>query len=151
METSYCGEDCSRCGFGKNSGCRGCVKSDGCPFGKPCFAAAYIRTGGKARFEAFQKELIAEFNALGIPGMPEITELNTLSGAYVNLAYPMPNGETVKLLDDREIYLGAQVVSEFNDGTVERFFGLCAGPGFLMVAEYGPNGADPELLVYRKR
>ena len=99
----------------------------------------------------FVQKTVEEFNSLNIPGMPKIDELFPLNGAYVNLSYPMPNGNSVKLLDDREIYLGNQVECEFNDGSIMRCFGLVAGTDFLMVSEYGENCADPELVVYKKR
>ena len=107
---SICGADCTNCGYGKNAGCRGCQASGGCPFGKQCFIAKYIQTGGLSAFDSFKKQLIFEFNALHIEGMPEITELCALNGAFVNPAYPMPNGHEIKLLDDNEIYLGTQHV-----------------------------------------
>lgn len=148
---SICGADCENCGYGKNAGCRGCQTSGGCPFGKPCFIAKYIQTGGICAYEAFQKQLIAEFNALPIEGLPEITELYALNGAFVNLAYPMPNGSKCKLLDDNEIYLGTQVECAFNDGSLIRCFGLVAGMDFLLVSEYGANCSDPQLVLFKKR
>ena len=91
MEKSMCGADCENCGYGKNSGCVGCIQSKGCPFGKKCFIARYIEIGGMDSFEAFKKQLVEEFNDLNIMGMPEITDLYALNGAYVNLEYPFPN------------------------------------------------------------
>ena len=146
-----CGADCSVCGFGKQSACRGCEESCGCPFGKPCFIANYIKTGGRENYNAFLARLTEEINALGIPGLPEIRELTPLNGVYVNLAYPLPNGGTACFLDDRSIYLGTQVPSPFNDGTLERFFGVVADMDFILVSEYGANGADPVLITYQKR
>ncbi|MGM9641970.1 MAG: DUF3795 domain-containing protein [Eubacteriales bacterium] len=151
MKRSICGADCEACGYGKNNACRGCTETCGCPFGKSCFIARYIKTGGEEAYRAFRARLVEEFNALGIPGMPEIGELYAINGAFVNLAYPMTNGDAVKLLDDREIYLCNQVECEFNDGSLIKCFGLVAGPDFLLVAEYGANCSDPELLVYKKR
>lgn len=151
MKKSICGADCDNCGYGKNNKCSGCAESKGCPFGKRCFIADYIKTGGEKRYNSFVEELIGEFNSLNIPGMPQVPELYPLNGAYVNLEYPMPNGKTVKLLDDREIYLGNQLESEFNDGSVIRCFGLIAGMDFLLVCEYGENCSDPEIIVYKKR
>lgn len=148
---SLCGADCSDCGYGKGNGCKGCEATDGCPFGKQCFIHSYIKTGGLKSFEQFKLMLMGEFNGLGVPGMPKITELYALNGAFVNLAYPMPNGEKVKLLDDNAVYLGNQVCCEFDDGDGEKCFGLVAGMDFLLVAEYGENCADPELLVFMKR
>lgn len=148
---SICGADCDNCGYGKNNGCKGCLKSNGCPFGKQCFIAQYIKTGGADGYRLFKEKLIEEFNGLNIAGMPKISELFALNGAFVNLAYPIPNGNTVKLLDDNGIYLGNQVESEFNDGSIARCFGLVAGMDFLLVCEYGENCTDPEIIVYKKR
>lgn len=151
MKRAICGADCENCGYGKNCGCVGCVQSNGCPFGKKCFIAQYITTGGEASYNLFKEKLIAEFNSLSIPGMPKIDDLFALNGAYVNLAYPMPNGANVKLLDDKQIYLGNQVECEFNDGELLKCYGLVAGMDFLLVSEYGENCTDPEIIVYKKR
>ncbi len=151
MKQSICGADCENCGYGKNNGCAGCAESKGCPFGKKCFIAQYINTGGKDSYNLFKENLIEEFNSLNIPGMPKIHELYALIGAYVNLAYPMPSGNTVKLLDDKQIYLGNQVECEFNDGELARCYGLVAGLDFLLVCEYGANCSNPEIIVYKKR
>lgn len=151
MKKSICGADCDNCGYGKNSGCKGCVESQGCPFGKKCFIAQYINTGGSDSYNLFKENLIEEFNSLNIPGMPKINELFPLNGSFVNLAYPMPSGNTVKLLDDKEIYLGNQVECEFNDGELIKCYGLVAGMDFLLVSEYGANCTDPEIIVYKKR
>ena len=97
-------------------------------------------------FERFKKQLIDEFNALEIEGMPKVEKLNALVGAYVNIAYPMPNGSLVKLLDDNATYLGNQL--EYSG---ERCFGILANADFLLVATYGKDGAEPELLLYKKR
>ena len=106
---SLCGADCSNCGYGKSNNCKGCKNTNGCPFGKQCLVAKYILTGGKENYELFKQELVNEINSLDVPGMPKITDLNPLNGCFVNLCYPTPNGGTVKLLDDNEIYLGNQV------------------------------------------
>lgn len=148
---SLCGADCENCGYGKDCGCKGCAEADGCPFGKQCFIYSCIKTGGIKAFEQLKLTLEGEFNGLGISGMPKITELYAMNGAFVNLAYPMPNGEEIKLLDDKSIYLCNQVECEINDGEVKKCYGLVAGADFLLVAEYGENCADPELIVYMKR
>ena len=59
------------------------------------------------------KEIMEEFNALGIAETLPITDLCQLNGAYVNLEYELPNGETIKLLDDSKIYPGCQVIVIF--------------------------------------
>ncbi|MGN0179766.1 MAG: DUF3795 domain-containing protein [Monoglobaceae bacterium] len=151
MKKSICGADCDNCGYGKNNGCKGCTESKGCPFGKKCFIAQYINTGGADSYNLFKEKLIEEFNELSVPGMPKIDELFPLNGVFVNLEYPMPNGNTVRLLDDKDIYLGNQVECEFNDGELIKCYGLVAGMNFLLVSEYGENCTAPEIVVYKKR
>ena len=80
-----------------------------------------------------------------------VTELFYLNGAFVNLEYPLENNTTVKFLNNDEIYLGNQVECEFNDGELNRCYGLVANMNFLLVCEYGPNGEKPEIIVYKKR
>lgn len=149
--SSICGADCENCGFGKNNNCKGCSETNGCPFGKQCFIARYIITGGTKNYEIFKNQLIEEFNSLEIPGMPVIKDLNALNGAYINIAYPLPNGKDVKFLNDDEIYLGNQVECKFNEGEINRCFGVVANMNFLLVCEYGENGSNPEIIVYKKR
>ena len=151
MNKSICGTDCTNCGFGRDNNCKGCIASKGCPFGKQCFIYKYIKTGGIENYEIFKKQLMDEFNSLNVPGMPRIEDLYAINGSYVNIAYPMPSGYEVKLLDDKEIYLCNQVECEFNDGELIKCFGLVAGMDFLLVAEYGENCTDPELVIYKKR
>lgn len=147
---SICGADCSICGFKKN--CAGCKETCGSPFGGRCVAAEYIRVGGKDAFEQFKKRLICEFNALNIEGMPEIKELHCLCGSFVNLEYPLPNGDKVKMLEDKNIYLGNQVMPEFASGEEDDVcYGLVAGMNFLLVCEYRIGGASPEIVIYKRR
>ena len=148
---SICGANCNNCEYGKNNNCKGCTKTNGCPFDKQCFIAKYILTGGIASYEQFKKELINEINSLNIEGMPKIDNLNPLNGSFVNLNYPLPNGREAQFLDDSEMYLGNQVESQFNDGEILRCFGVLANMSFILVCEYGPNGENPELIVYKKR
>lgn len=149
--SSICGAECNGCKYGENNGCQGCSETCGCPFGKQCFVAKYILTGGKDKYEEFKKQLINEINDLKIDGMPQIKELNPLNGTFVNLNYPLPNGQNVKFLDDKDVYLGYQVESEFNDGETIRCFGILANMDFILISEYGPNGDNPELIIYKKR
>ncbi len=148
---SICGAECNGCKFGENNNCKGCSETAGCPFGKQCFVAKYILTGGKENYELFKAQLIKEINDLSIPGMPKINELNPLNGTFVNLNYPLPNGKDVQFLDDHDVYLGNQVESEFNDGELIRCFGILANMNFILISEYGPNGENPELILYKKR
>ncbi|MGX8692186.1 MAG: zinc ribbon domain-containing protein [Clostridia bacterium] len=100
------------------------------------------------RFEAFKKQLIDEINALQIKGMPRLEKLNALVGSYVNLSYPLPGGPAVKFLDDQTTYLGNQLEAEDGCG---RCFGVLANMEFILISTYGENGADPELVLYKKR
>ena len=142
--STICGANCDLCSLRET--CRGCAETCGRPFGGACLAAESIKAGGNERFAEQKRQLISQFNALGIEGMPEITELFCLCGSFVNLAYPMPNGRQVQLLDDKNIYLGTQVEGAGED----RCFGLVGGTDFLLVCTYGEGGTDPQLVMYRK-
>lgn len=146
--TTICGADCANCP--SQFQCGGCTATNGCPFGRQCFVAKYIQTGGMDAYQAFVQGLISEINALHIPGMTPVTTLVPLIGSFVNLSYPLPCGETVKLLRDDEIYLGTQVPSLFDD-SCGRCFGVVARENFLLVCEYGANAADPEIVAYIRR
>lgn len=108
----------------------------------------YEQLSDGGQFEAFKQQLIDELNALRVEGMPKVEKLNALVGKYVNLPYRLPSGECVKLLDDRATYLGNQLPCEFGG---ERCFGVLANMDFLLVSTYGPDGVDPELVIYKKR
>ena len=108
----------------------------------------YEELGDDGQFEAFKKQLIEEINALQIEGMPKVEKLNALVGQYVNLAYRLPNGAQVKFLDDGTTYLGNQLEPEFGG---DRCFGVLANMDFILVCTYGEDGADPELVLYKKR
>ncbi len=142
---TICGIECSGCNFKDN--CKGCTETDGRPFGGKCLTAECYKSGGENCFTAYKNRLIDEFNSLGIADMPVITTLCPLIGAYVNLEYPLANGEKIKLLDDTKIYLGSQVEKANGD----RCYGLVADDDYLLVCEYGCNGADPEIIIYKKR
>ena len=100
------------------------------------------------QFEAFKQKLIGEINGLHIEGMPKVERLNALVGSYVNLSYPLPNGASVKFLDDGATYLGTQLQSELGG---DKCFGVLANMEFILVCTYGPDGKDPELILYKKR
>lgn len=146
MKISVCGTDCGKCIFGGM--CKGCRETHSCPFGRECFIARYIALGGKEGYRQFVQQLIGEINALQIPGMPQVKSLYPMAGRLINPEIPLPNGETVKLLDDRGIYLGTQLESDF-DG--ERYFVIAAGMDFLLVYTCGERQNDAELTVFKKR
>lgn len=61
---TLCGVDCNECSYGKTMNCKGCIETDGCPFGKKCMIAKYIKIGGIEHYLTFKKQLIDEFNSL---------------------------------------------------------------------------------------
>ncbi len=105
-----------------------------------------LSDGGQ--FESFKKQLIEEINALGIEGMPKVEALNALVGQYVNLEYRLPNGIKAKFLDDQTTYLGNQLESEIVE---DLCFGVLANMDFILICTYEKDGANPELILYKKR
>ena len=103
------------------------------------------KAGGK-NAEDLKRQLTDEFNSLGIKGMPKVEKLYALVGSYVNLAYPLPSGHAVPFLDDGTTYFGCQL-----EGENKRCFGIVGNENFLLVSTYGENGADPELILYKRR
>lgn len=107
------------------------------------------KDGGGEKIDELKKQLIEEFNALNIEGLPKVERLNALVGAYVNLEYRLPTGKTVKLLDDNATYLGNQLESTCEDDG--KCFGILANFDFLLVVKYGEGGSDAEIVLYKKR
>ncbi|MBR5145578.1 MAG: helix-turn-helix domain-containing protein [Clostridia bacterium] len=113
------------------------------------FWKQYINLGGKEKFIEFKNKIIDEFNTLlCVEGLPKVTDLNVLPGYFVNLEYRLPNGQMVKFLDDNATYLGSQLECEFGG---DRCFGIVANMEFLLVCTYEKDGANPELVIYKKR
>ena len=108
----------------------------------------YEELSDNGQFEAFKKQLVEEINALNIEGMPKVDKLNALVGKFVNLEYPLPNGVSVKFLNDSTTYLGTQLEPEFGG---DRCFGVLANMDFILICTYGKDGVDPELVLYKKR
>lgn len=106
----------------------------------------YLSDNGE--FEKFKKQLISEINELNIEGMPKVEKLNALVGSFVNLEYRLPNGSSVKFLNDSKTYLGNQLECEFGG---DRCFGVIADMEFLLVCTYEKNGVNPEIVIYKKR
>lgn len=109
-------------------------------------AAEWVQQGGSKRLNQEKQRLIAEVNALDIPKLV-ITDVTLLNGFYVNLAYPLPSGEMVKLLQDQRVYLGAQIAQPSS----ERFYGVVADDQYLLISSCGPSGEAPEIILYKKR
>lgn len=91
-----------------------------------------------------KKVFIDEVNALGIPDL-HITNLYVLQGSFVNRSYNI-NGNDVKLLDDNATYWGNQVIKDDN-----RCYGIACCEKFILVSEYGKDGADAELVMLKRR
>lgn len=108
----------------------------------------YEELSDDGQFTAFKQKLIEEINDLHIEGMPKVEKLNALVGKYVNLEYPLPSGMKVRFLNDQTTYLGNQLTSAFGG---ERCFGILANMDFILICTYEKNGADPELVLYKKR
>lgn len=108
----------------------------------------YEELGGNKAFEEFKQVLIDEINALNVEGMPKLTKLNALVGSYINLEYRLPNGKTVKFLDDNATYLGNQLECEFGG---ERCFGIAANMEFILISTYEKDGENPEIVIFKNR
>ena len=108
----------------------------------------YEELSDDGQFENFKKQLIEEINDLNIDGMPKVTKLSALMGKFVNLEYPLPSGMTAKFLNDQTTYLGTQLESEIVDGLC---FGVLANMEFILICTYEAEGANPELILYKKR
>lgn len=72
--------------------------------------------------------------------------LNALRGGFVNLKYKLPGGQIYSFWEDDRIYLGNQICKKGS----ERCYGLTADEHYLLVCEYGANGADAEIVIYKK-
>ena len=142
---TICGLDC--CGAcDRKEACGGCLKTNGRPFGGTCVAAEWMKKGGKDEFLRLKNNLIDEINSLGIENL-QIADLNLLNGFYVNLEFTLPSGQSVKFLEDKNIYWGNQV--EIPDS--DRCYGLVADDSCLLVCEYGCGGADPQIVMFQRR
>jgi len=106
---------------------------------------SHLNTG---EYQVLKEELVDEINALAVKGLPRVKTLTPLVGKYVNLAYPLPSGESVKFLEDDSTYLGAELEPESG---VDRRFGVVANNEFILVVSYEKDLSDPRLLLYKKR
>ncbi len=93
-----------------------------------------------------KKQLINEFNNLGIADMEEVKDLYEGKGCFVNLEFSLPCGQFVKLWDDDKTYYINQL--EKRDST--RCYGLTADEKYLLVCEYGDGGTDAEIVVLKR-
>ena len=150
---NYCGLGCAQCPAVESCPC--CVSTGGKPFGGTCVLGECCKAQGcespGSCFSgncAVKEQLIKEFNDLHVPGMDRVTELNALPGSYINLEYTLESGQKIKFWEDGRVYLGNQLCKHDGSG---RCFGLTADENWLLVCEYGDNGSDPEIVVYKRR
>ena len=136
---TYCGQDCCK-ECERQAECGGCEKCQGHPFGCSCVAER------NKDFPSLKRRLFDEINAFGIEGLA-VEDLNLLTGSFVNLPYPLANGSTVQFLKDKDIYLGNQVERKDSD----RCYGIVANEEFILICEYGCNGSDPKIVLYKRR
>lgn len=140
---SICGIDCTECEL--NCDCKGCQATKGQPFGEKCMVAEYCQKG-EAALRELKEKMIGAFHGLNIQDMEEVTDLNALKGSFINLEYHLPGGQTVKFWNDNKIYLGNQLHKKDSD----RCYGIAADEKYLMVSEYGENGSDAEIVVFKR-
>jgi hypothetical protein len=94
-----------------------------------------------------KQKYIDEVNALNIPDMPVIDNLFVLQGSFINLEYKM-NGNTFSILDKEKSYWGTQVEKQNSGG---RCYGIACDEKYILVSEYGKDGADAEVVVLKRR
>lgn len=93
-----------------------------------------------------KEQLIKEFNSLGITDMEEVKELNRGTGDFVNLDFKLPCGQSVKLWNDNKTYY----INQLEKKNSTRCYGLTADEKYLLVCEYGENGADAEIVIFKR-
>lgn len=93
-----------------------------------------------------KNRIIQEFNKLGISDMGEIKELHEGKGSFVNLNFPLPSGISVKFWEDEKTYFINQIEKKDSD----RCYGLTADEKYLLVCEYGCEGSNPEIIVFKR-
>ena len=145
MMQSICGSDCCAV-CPQKAACGGCRETGGHPLGGGCVGAACGGQGGLEELDRWKGATTAELNALNLPDL-HLDDLHLLNGFYVNLEYRLPNGQAVKLLEDSKVYMGSQIERPGQ----ERCYGVVADEKYLLVCEYGCNGADPKIVCYKRR
>ena len=125
--------------------CGGCENCNAKPFDskEQCICARIINEKGFRGFEETFKHIIDSINSLHLEGL-HVDDMNILPGSYLNLEYPLPNGATVKFLNDDKTYFANQI--EIGNG---KCYGVVSDGTFLLVASYLRDGKDPILLIYK--
>ena len=94
-----------------------------------------------------KQKYIDEVNALNIPDMPVIDNLFVLQGSFISLEYKM-NDNSFFVLDKDKSYWGTQVEKLNSNG---RCYGIACDEKYILVSEYGKDGADAEIVVLKRR
>lgn len=94
-----------------------------------------------------KQKYIDEVNALNIPDMPVIDNLFVLQGSFISLEYKM-NGNSFFVLDKDKSYWGTQVEKLNSNG---RCYGIACDEKYILVSEYGKDGADAEIVMLKRR
>lgn len=87
---------------------------------------------------------INEVNALNIPGL-HVDNLYVLQGEFINQPY-LINSNKTKLLDDNATYWGNQIMKDD-----KKCYGIACCEQYILVSEYGKNGADAQLVMLKRR
>lgn len=94
-----------------------------------------------------KQKFIDEINALNIPDMPVVDNLFVLQGSFINLEYKM-NGNSFSILDKEKSYWGTQVEKLNSNG---RCYGIACDEKYILISEYGKEGADAEIVMLKRR
>lgn len=146
--SSICGVNCDECGV--KDKCKGCVETNGHPWGGDCVLAEFCYDSNghtKEKIIAYKKDLIKEINDLRLNFIGEVKELYPLNGMFVNLEYKLPNNEKIKLLKDNNIYLGTQLSKNDNSG----YYGIVADNNYILISEYDKDYQNAEIIIYKQR
>ena len=146
--SSICGVNCDECGI--KDKCKGCVETNGHPWGGDCVLAEFCYDSNghtKEKIIAYKKDLIKEINDLRLNFIGEVKEPYPLNGMFVNLEYKLPNNEKIKLLKDNNIYLGTQLSKNDNSG----YYGIVADNNYILISEYDKDYQNAEIIIYKQR
>ena len=146
--SSICGVNCDECGI--KDKCKGCVETNGHPWGGDCVLAEFCYDSNghtKEKIIAYKKDLIKEINDLRLNFIGEVKEVYPLNGMFVNLEYKLPNNEKIKLLKDNNIYLGTQLSKNDNSG----YYGIVADNNYILISEYDKDYQNAEIIIYKQR
>ena len=145
---SICDVNCDECKI--KDKCKGCVNTNGHPWGGNCVLAefCYDKNGHtKEKIVEYKKELIKEIDSLNLEFISKIEELYPLNGIFVNIEYELQTGEKIKLLKDNDIYLGTQLHKNDNSG----YYGIVADNDYILISEYDNNYQNAKIIVYKQR